>query len=114
MGTLKHLYVYILKCADKSYYTGITNNPERRLKQHEKGINKDSYTSTRLPVEMVYCESFTDFNYAISWEKKIKNWSKAKKEALIKDRWDDLHALAECKNITSHKNTFRYKIAEQS
>ena len=108
MKTVKYLYVYILKCSDNTYYTGITNNPERRLKQHEKGLKKDSYTSSRRPVELVYCELFTDFNLAIAWEKKIKNWSKAKKEALIQQNWSNLKLHAECKNKTTHKNTFRY------
>lgn len=80
MKTVKYLYVYILKCSDNTYYTGITNNPERRLIQHNKGLNKDSYTASRLPVELVYCELFSDFSQAIEWEKRIKNWSRAKKK----------------------------------
>lgn len=108
MKTVKYLYVYILKCSDDTYYPGVTNNPERRLIQHQKGLKKDSYTSTRLPVELVYCELFSDFNLAIDWEKKIKNWNRLKKEALIKQNWDKLKENSECKNETSHKNTFRY------
>ena len=104
MRTVKFLYVYILKCADNSYYTGISNNPERRLKQHNLGLNKEAYTYTRRPVEIVYCERFTDFNLAISWEKRVKNWSREKKEALINDNWQKLKEAAECKNETSHKN----------
>lgn len=72
MKTVKFLYVYILKCSDNTYYTGITNNPERRLIQHNKGLKTDSYTYNRRPVEIVYCELFTDFNIAIEWEKKRK------------------------------------------
>ena len=108
MKTLKYLYVYILKCSDNSYYTGITNNPEKRFIQHSKALKKDSYTSSRLPVELVYCELFTNFNLAIEWEKRIKNWSRAKKEALIKSNWDNLKLYAACNNETSHKNIFRY------
>ncbi len=108
MKTIKYLYVYILKCSDNTYYTGITNNPERRLIQHTKGINKDSYTYTRRPLELVYCELFTNFNLAIEWETKIKKWSRAKKEALIKSNWDHLKLYAACNNATSHKNTDRY------
>ncbi len=108
MKTVKYLYVYILKCSDSTYYTGITNNPERRLIQYQRGLKKDSYTSSRLPVELVYCELFTDFNLAIEWEKKIKNWSQVKKEALIKENWNKLKEYSECRNESSHKNTFRY------
>ncbi len=99
----RYLYVYILRCSDNSYYTGVTNNPDRRLEEHNSGINKDSYTSSRLPVEMIYHERFTDFNLAIEWEKRIKNWSRKKKEALIHGKWDELRIAAECKNETSHK-----------
>ena len=104
MSVLKHLYVYILKCSDNTYYTGVTNDPERIIIEHNSGLNKRSYTSLRLPVEMVYCERFTDFNLAIEWEKRVKNWSRKKKEALINENWDQLKIEAECKNETSHKN----------
>jgi putative endonuclease len=53
---------------------------------------------------MIYCEKFTDFNLAIIWEKKIKDWSRKKKEDLIKENWDQLKIEASCKNYTSHKN----------
>ncbi|MBX3165532.1 MAG: GIY-YIG nuclease family protein [Bacteroidetes bacterium] len=109
MKTVKFLYVYILKCSDGSYYTGVTNNPERRLLQHNKGTQQDAYTYIRRPVELVYCQLFTDFNLAIEWETKIKKWSKVKKEALINSDWKKLRQEAECKNETSHKNTYRYK-----
>ncbi|MCW3070592.1 MAG: Excinuclease subunit [Bacteroidetes bacterium] len=103
MKPLKFLYVYILECSDKTYYTGVTNNPERRLEEHNSGSNKGSYTSSRLPVRMIYCERFTDFDLAIKWEKRIKDWSRKKKEALIKENWDQLKIAAECKNESSHK-----------
>lgn len=109
MKTVKYLYVYILKCSDNTYYTGITNNPERRLIQHNRGLNKDAYTHSRRPVELAYCELFTNFNLAIEWETKIKKWSRAKKEALIKKNWDNLKLYAQCNNESSHKNTYRYK-----
>ena len=47
MNTDKYLYVYILKCSDNSYYTGVTNDPERRILEHNSGINEKSYTSSR-------------------------------------------------------------------
>ena len=107
MKTVKFLYVYILHCSDNSFYTGITNNPERRFKQHLLGINKESYTYSRRPIELVYCELFTDFNVALEWEARIKKWSRAKKEALIAGNWKKLNELAACKNVTSHLNEFR-------
>ncbi len=104
MPLVKYLYVYILKCSDKTYYTGITNNPDRRIVEHNSGINKTCYTFLRRPVEMVYCERFADFDLAIEWEKRIKNWNRKKKEALISENWTQLKIEAKCRNETSYKN----------
>ncbi len=83
MPNPKYLYVYILKCSDDSYYVGVTNNPERRLTEHNEGISETAYTFSRRPCEMVFIERFNDFNRAIDWETQIKKWSRKKKEALI-------------------------------
>ncbi len=104
MKPLKHLYVYILLCSDNTYYTGVTNNPEKRLIEHNTGENQKSYTFMRRPVTMIYSEKFSDYELAIKWEKRIKNWNRKKKEALINEKWDMLRIAAECKNETSHKN----------
>ena len=87
---MKLFYVYILKCKDDSFYTGITNSIERRLYAHNVGIDKDAYTYSRRPVELVWFEMFTDPNQAIMIEKKIKGWSRRKKQALIDEDWDKL------------------------
>jgi putative endonuclease len=100
---MKVLYVYILKCSDSSYYTGVTNNLELRVKQHNWGMDKECYTFSRRPVEIMYFEKFTDYKLAISWEKRIKGWTRKKKEALIKGEWELLKKEASCKNETSHK-----------
>ena len=112
MSLFKLLYVYILKCSDNTYYTGVTNNPEVRLEQHNAGINTTSYTFARRPVEMVYCQSFSDYNLAIEWETRIKKWSKKKKEALINEKWDILKIEAECKNDSNAKNFKENDIAK--
>ena len=104
MGNLKLLYVYIIKCADNTYYTGVTNNFEQRVAEHNEGTNPNSYTFYRRPVELVYVESFQNFQQAIAVEKQIKGWSKKKKEALIRQDWDKLKKLAVCKNSSSHIN----------
>ena len=106
---VKYLYVYILKCSDGTYYTGITNNLARRITEHTLGINKDAYTYSRRPVEMIYSERYTDYLLAISWEKRIKKWSKKKKEALISKNWEKLKKAAECKNGTHYNNTSRLR-----
>ena len=94
-------YVYILKCADGKYYTGITNNIERRFEEHQQGINKDCYTFTRRPLELMYKINFTNPTEAIKWEKKIKDWSRKKKEALMAENWNDLIEFS--KKITTVK-----------
>ena len=101
---MKSYYVYILICSDRSYYTGVTNDPDRRLHEHEIGFNRSCYTYNRRPVELVFTYQFVDVNQAIAFEKQVKGWSRKKKEAIISDDWDKLKALAACKNESSHKN----------
>ena len=100
---IKYLYVYILKCSDGTYYTGVTNNVEKRVTEHNIGNDKESYTYSRRPVELAFCELFTDYNLAIEWETRIKKWSVKKKEALIYSDWKKLVEEARCKNETSHE-----------
>ncbi len=103
---MKTFCVYIVKCKDDSYYTGITNDIERRLQEHNYGESPDSYTAIRRPVKLVFCETFFDFQIAEQWEKKIKGWSRRKKEALIESNWDKLKEYSVCQNKT-HFSNFR-------
>jgi putative endonuclease len=96
---MQQSYIYILKCSDNSYYTGVTSNLTQRLFQHEKGIYPDCYTFKRRPIELVFYAEFTDINFAIDKEKQIKKWSRAKKEALINGNYDDLPNLAKKKKF---------------
>ncbi|WOK08617.1 GIY-YIG nuclease family protein [Imperialibacter roseus] len=86
--------VYILKCADGSYYTGVTNDIDWLLYEHKIGYDTKSYTFKRRPVELVFTEHFGDVNKAIAFEKQIKGWSRAKKEALMKQDWGALKELS--------------------
>jgi putative endonuclease len=86
--------VYILQCADSSYYTGVTNNLDRRLAEHQSGFDTSSYTFTRRPLKLVYAEFFDAPSKAIAFEKRIKGWSRAKKEALINEEFDLLPELS--------------------
>ena len=97
-----YYYVYIVKCSDGSYYTGVTNNLQRRISEHDAGIDIECYTFKRRPVELVYSAYFFDVRYAIDREKQIKRWSRKKKEALIAENITSLHEHAKCKNETSH------------
>ncbi|KIO51107.1 GIY-YIG nuclease family protein [Flavobacterium hibernum] len=101
---MKRYYVYILKCSDDSYYTGVTSDIERRLNEHCFGSNKESYTYSKRPLELVFCTEFNDVNQAIAFEKQVKGWSRKKKEAIINDKWEDLKNLSECLNKTTYKN----------
>lgn len=102
MSSDKLLYVYIVRCADGSYYTGVTNNFEKQVGEHNEGIDPNGYTFKRRPVELVFVEAFQIFQQAISLEKQIKGWSRKKKEALIEQNWEKLKELSVCQNPTSH------------
>jgi putative endonuclease len=87
-------WLYILRCADGSYYTGTTRTDlEIRLAQHQTG-HFGGYTTTRRPVVLVYSEYFDRIVDAVAAERQIKGWSRAKKEALIAGRFDLLRALS--------------------
>ena len=90
-------YVYILKCANGSYYTGSTTDIERRLWEHQNGEGSN-YTKAHLPVELVYVDEFPRIDDAYYREKQIQGWSRKKKEALIADNYEALHKFAECRN----------------
>ena len=93
---MKDYFVYILKCSDESYYTGVTNDLERRVGEHQSGII-NGYTSSRLPVKLVYSERFSDVNQTIKSEKQIKGWNRKKKEALIAGNFDLIVKLSKQK-----------------
>ena len=90
-------YLYILKCSDDSYYTGVTSNLTQRMYQHESAFYPDCYTASRRPLELVFYAEFTNIGFAIDKEKQIKKWSRAKKEALINGDFDQLLNLAKKK-----------------
>jgi putative endonuclease len=91
---MKQYFVYILLCRDGSYYTGVTNNIERRLYEHDSGHDPKAYTFSRRPLKLVFCESFNDVNQAIAFEKQVKGWNRKKKEAIINGKWDLLPELS--------------------
>lgn len=74
--------MYILKCADESFYTGSTKDLDFRLRQHQVGEGAN-HTKKRLPVELVYFEEFMRIDFAYEREKQVQGWSRAKKKALI-------------------------------
>ena len=90
-------YMYILECADGSYYTGSTTDLELRLQQHQSGEGAN-HTRKRLPVRLVYYEKFDRVDDAFYREKQVQGWSRKKKQALMENRANDLPLLS--KNYT--------------
>lgn len=92
-------WMYILECADGSYYTGSTNNLELRLQQHQNGEGAN-HTKKRLPVKLIYVEEFQRIDEAFYREKQVQGWSRRKKEALINVEYNKLPELS--KNYTQY------------
>ena len=92
-------WMYILECADQSFYAGSTRNLEKRLPQHHAGGGAD-YTRNRLPVKLVYFEEYGRIYQAFYREKQVQGWTRKKKEALINGSTEELKRLAECMNAT--------------
>jgi len=87
-------YVYMLRCADGSYYVGSSRGGlERRLDEHNAGLHR-GYTSSRRPVTLVYSERFGQVVDAVAAERRLKGWRRAKKEALIRGDFAALRELA--------------------
>ena len=86
-------FVYILRCADGSYYVGSTVDLERRFAQHSAGEGA-AYTRRRTPVTLVFAQQFERIDQAFELEKRIQGWSRKKREALIEGRFNDLPRLS--------------------
>ena len=94
---MKLYYVYILECFDGSYYTGVTSEIEKRVNEHNEGIDKKCYTFNKRPLKLVFFENFSNINLAIEREKQIKGWSRKKKMALINGDFNELVRLSNLK-----------------
>ena len=86
-------YAYLLRCSDGSYYAGHTDDIDLRLAQHNDGTF-EGYTSRRRPVDLVWCDMFMTRDDAFWAERKLKGWSRAKKEALVAGDWELIRVLA--------------------
>jgi len=94
MQSAHNYYVYILECSDGFYYTGVTNNLDKRIWEHNEGINKSSFTYNRRPVVLKYFQRFQNIDDAILFEKQIKGWNRKKKEALFNEDWNEIKQLS--------------------
>ena len=104
-------FAYILKCADDSYYAGHTDNLEHRISQHQSG-ECGGYCATRLPVILLWSETFPTRLEALEAERRIKGWSRAKKEALVAGDWAAISSLG--KKDFSARETLRYAASTSS
>lgn len=86
-------YMYILKCADGTYYTGSTKYLRLRVQQHQNGEGAN-YTKKRRPLKLVYYEKFNRIDKAFYREKQVQGWSQKKKQALINGNLEELKQLS--------------------
>ena len=87
-------HVYILLCADGSFYVGSTRKAlEDRLAEHVEGRER-AYTKSRRPLELVWSQSFERHTDAFTIERQIKGWSRRKKQALIDGDWTMIRQLS--------------------
>jgi predicted GIY-YIG superfamily endonuclease len=90
-------WLYILRCRDGAYYTGHTDDLEKRVAQHVSG-EIPGFTHERRPVQLVYSAEFQTREEALAVELQVKGWSRKKKEALIRGDWIALGQLAKGKH----------------
>ena len=91
-------FIYFLRCSDDSYYTGITRRSvDERVSEHAQGL-VDSYTAHRQPIELIFSEYYARVDEAVAAERRLKGWSRAKKEAYMHGEFELLSALARRKS----------------
>jgi predicted GIY-YIG superfamily endonuclease len=104
-------WVYMLLCSDGTYYVGCTTNLDNRIAQHQEGTYP-GYTCARRPVKLVWVADFPDIFQAIEVERKLKGWSRKKKEALIRDDFEAIHNLAQSQEMRERRA--KRRIASES
>nr|WP_295111754.1 GIY-YIG nuclease family protein [uncultured Caulobacter sp.] len=99
MYDVQSAWVYILRCADGMYYVGSHRgqDPAVRVAEHNAGLDAKAFTYKRRPVELVWAGEFQFITDAIAFERQLKGWSRAKKEAVIRGDWEALPSLALCR-----------------
>ncbi|MBC3943004.1 TrmH family RNA methyltransferase [Sphingomonas albertensis] len=104
-------WAYVVRCADDSYYTGHTDDLERRIGQHNLG-EIPGYTQTRRPVTLMWSQEFPSRQEALAAEFQVKDWSRKKKEALFRDDWAAVSAAA--RKPTHSEPAPRYEVSTSS
>jgi len=96
--------VYILRCSDGTYYTGLTKDLEGRLQEHEIGAHPESYTFSRRPIKLEWSVVTESYPEAFQWEHRIKGWSRAKKKALIQGDIEGIHKIVKSERKQKEQN----------
>ena len=97
--------VYILECSDGSYYTGSATDLSLRLWQHEVGASSSAYRYSRRPLKLVWTsEEVKRYSEALRYERQIKGWSRAKKQALIRGDYDSIHEVVKSERKRREEN----------
>ena len=94
-------WMYILHCADGSYYTGHTDNLDKRIQEHHAGAIPSCYTFKRRPLSLAFSQDFPTREEALASEQQIKGWSRKKKEAMMKGDWAEVSRLAQSARAVS-------------
>jgi predicted GIY-YIG superfamily endonuclease len=97
-------WVYMLRCADGSYYTRHTDNLDLRIAKHQSG-EIEGYTLSRRPVELVFARECASRHAALTAERQIKGWSRRKKEAMMRGDWKEVGRLARGKDMLKRKGS---------
>jgi putative endonuclease len=96
--------IYILRCSDGTYYTGLTKDLEGRVREHEIGAHPESYTFRRRPVKLEWSIITESYQEAFQWEHRIKGWNRAKKEALIRGDVEGIHEIVKSERKQKEEN----------
>ena len=91
---MKPFWVYIVRCSDGSYYTGHTDDLDKRISEHQSGAIPSCYTFKRRQIALVFSQPCASREEALSAEQQIKGWSRKKKEAMMRGDWDEVSRLA--------------------
>jgi len=105
-------FVYILRCSDGSYYTGHSDNLERRIHEHQSGASSSCYTFKRRPLQLVFSQDFPTREEALSAEQQIKGWSRKKKEAMMRGDWAEVSRLARSSSTNQVCSAVRPELVE--
>ncbi|MEZ5937017.1 MAG: GIY-YIG nuclease family protein [Hyphomonadaceae bacterium] len=107
-------WVYILKCADGRYYVGSYRGHDIgvRVAEHNSGKHPQAWTCSRRPVELAWADWFGTIEQAVQFERRLKGWSRAKKEAVIRGDWSALPELARGRGAASSFDGLRMRLIQ--